>query len=544
MNLSTSCVRPDGRFRIGIHRPGFTVRNLRPNDYPAVLGHLADGTAIDNHANFPSDDVTEPCADCIYEIANPFPFRGATYINSAWADVKAARPDTIRIPPPKACSLAERLADLKGKTGVTEIIDRLPHPLCIALAQASTDPEELLYLAGKACHILLDKEGRPVGIGYRKTPEGRVIPDITDPELFEVLVNNRFLPDDCKNALVLRPGVQGTNEITGEYPAGESDSHVFEYLRRNSYIPWGHFAANMANDAIRYRALDLSRGDMTGIRHLYYQRAYVRLADQLGLAPPPKRAAMDHDSLENLRKKILSRLKQSSAETLCFDCTLWGWNFGFGYAQSGHRLHASHQMIHQQNAMIPKTVTTDTDEIMPSFACGDLVRDFIRDYRKTSGRSFFQAYCRAIANNTRTDGKTTGPASLILSEDSHTLLFVPKAQVSEWEIQLMPKYPCGNILEADTEMRSSLDLGILRAVQILESMGAQMVTGIEFSKRFDAPDTDHHLLYSFIPRLPYAPGTFSEAQSRWISGCYPEDFAQACRMALATLTGGQGHGSS
>jgi hypothetical protein len=42
-------------------------------------------------------------------------------------------------------------------------------------------------------------------------------------------------------------------------------------------------------------------------------------------------------------------------------------------------------------------------------------------------------------------------------------------------------------------------------------------------------------VYAFIPRLPYAPGTFSEAQMRFIGGCYPEDFAFACRKVLSAL---------
>jgi len=60
------------------------------------------------------------------------------------------------------------------------------------------------------------------------------------------------------------------------------------------------------------------------------------------------------------------------------------------------------------------------------------------------------------------------------------------------------------------------------------------VTNIEYSKRFDSTDTDQRLLYSFLPRLPHSPGAFSEAQLRWITGHYPEDFALACRSRLAT----------
>ncbi len=155
--------------------------------------------------------------------------------------------------------------------------------MLIALAQASTDPEELMILAQKSCNILFDTTVAktlnisPVGIGYKKDKTGNIVPDIHDHELFKVLVNNRYLPDDCKNALVLKPGVQGNNEITGEYLSKNGNTHVFEYLRRNSYILWGHFASNMANDAVRYSTQDISLADMKGIRHRYYYITSVPL---------------------------------------------------------------------------------------------------------------------------------------------------------------------------------------------------------------------------------------------------------------------------
>ena len=533
-----SCVGKDARFIVGIHKPCFEIKNLRDNDYFTSLGQLEDGTVIDNHINFPADDLYEPNADIIYEIANPFPFRGTTYINSAWADIKAAHPETIPISKPEPCSLLQNFERLKASksTGIQDkdaILDILPHPLLIALAQASTDPEELMALAKKSCNILFSPGNQnPAGIGYKKNRHNKIVPDIYDHELFEVLVNNRHLPDIYKNALVLKPGVQGNNEITGEYLSEDGNTHVFEYLRRNSYIPWGHFASNMANDAIRYSTRDLSFEDMKGIRHLYYQRTFVRLAAELGIFCPDKRQCLTESELEDLRNKIKTKLKQTPGPSMEFNNTLWGWNFGFGYAQSGHRLHASHQMIHQQNAMVPKNVPTCTGQKMTSFSCGDLIDDFIKGYRKITGEKFFKNYLSAIKNNTRTDGKTTGESSLILMEDDHTILFVPKAQICEWELQLMSKTGCGNIIEADFNMRQSLDRAILVAVKTLESLGAQLVTSIEFAKRFDSANKDQHLLYSFIPRLPYAPDTFSEAQLRWIGGCYPEDFARTCRMEI------------
>lgn len=532
-----SCVGENGQFIVAVHTPCFDVKNLRDNEYLTCLGQLEDGSAVDNAINFPATDLTEPGADIIYEIANALPFRGATYINSAWANQKATHPETIKISSPAPCSLLKNFELSNGIPADThqkkQILDMLPHPLLIALAQVSTDPEELILLAQKSCHILFDEKNiTPWGIRYKKNSQGRIFPDILDHELFEVVVNNPYLPDEYKNTLVLKPGVQGHNEITGEYLCEDKHTHVFEYLRRNSYIPWGHFASNMANDAIRYKACDLSPEDMTGIRHLYYQRAFVRLASQLGMSLPDTRKCLSRDELEDVRQKIIARLNSSPAPDLEFNTTLWGWNFGFGYAQSGYRLHASHQMIHQQNAMIPRTVPTQCGKSVPSYSCGAMVQDFITQYREITGKPFFRNYLSAIKNNTRTDGRKTGPDSLIVFEDDHVILFVPKAQISEWELQLMPKTPCGNIIEADTALRDALDQGILTAVKTLENLGAQMVTGIEFSKPMDADCPDQHLLYSFIPRLPYAPGTFSEAQLRYISGCYPEDVALACRTAL------------
>ena len=103
---------------------------------------------------------------------------------------------------------------------------------------------------------------------------------------------------------------------------------------------------------------------------------------------------------------------------------------------------------------------------------------------KDTGKNFFKNYLNAIKNNTRTDQDMAQESSLILMEDDYTLLFVPKAQISEWELQLMPKTSCGNIIEADINMRNSLDKAILTAVQTLEHLGAQFITAIEFSKRF------------------------------------------------------------
>ncbi|MCK5686532.1 hypothetical protein KAJ27_20520 [bacterium] len=543
MSKVRSCVGKNGKFIVGIHKPEFKIKNLRKHKHITSLGKFENGTIIDNSVNFPDGDLVEQHADIIYEIANAFPFRGTTYINSAWADIKAEHKEKINIPKPEPCSLLKNFQKVQGHKNIdltdkTKILDILPHPLLITLANTSTDPEELIILAKKSCRILFDTQTKinteqsPVGIGYKKNKTGKTVPDIHDHELFEVLVNNSYLPDDYKNILVLKPGIQGSNEITGEYLSSDKTTHVFEYLRRNSYIPWGHFASNMANDAIRYNALELSHEDMKGIRHLYYQRAFVRLASELGINLPKEQQTLTQELLETLRDKIQAELDQQQNLNLKFNSTLWGWNFGFGYAGSGHRLHASHQMIHQQNAMIPKYVQDNIGTYINSFSCGDLIDDYTKIYRENTGKNFFKNYLNAIKNNTRTDQDITKKSSLILMEDDYTILFVPKAQISEWELQLMPKIPCGNIIEADIKIRDSLDKAILTAIQTLESLGAQFVTSIEFSKRFDSDNRDQQLLYSFIPRLPYTPPTFSEAQLRWICGLYPEDFAHACRGVI------------
>jgi len=534
-----TCVGQDSHFRIGIHQPIFEVENLREKDYPAILGQLSNGTPVDNKTNFPETNVQEPGADRIYEIANAFPFRGTTFINSAWADRHAGQPETIQLPLPSPCSLFQNLdqwsSGLKSQDKI-RFLDLLPRPLCIALAQASTDPEELTALAKKICTILFDKEsGLPMGIGYKKEKNGSLVPDIHDHEIFEVLVNNPCLPDSYKRNLVLKPGVQGKSEIVGEYLSENKNTHVFEYLRRNSYIPWGHFASNMAHDTIRYRAKDLTLEDMTGLRHIYYQRVYIRMAGQLGIPISHPNKCLPLKSLEELRRNICQALESFPGKQLPFNSALWGWNFGFGFAQSGHRLHASHQMIHQQNAMVPGQIADNQGNAYECFSCGDLVTDFIIEFKKSTGKNFFDAYLGAIQNNERTDGKSIGNSSLIIHEDENVILFAPKAQISEWELQLMTKTNCSNILEADIPMRQALDQSMLKAIQVLEKLGAQMITVIELSGRFDRLNSNQHLLYSFIPRLPHAPGTFSEAQLRWISGCYPEDFAHACRRAVKAI---------
>ncbi len=532
-----TCVTPEGTFLVGVHRPAYTVANLRVNDYPAPLGLATDGSIPDNQRNFPPREVEEPAADWIYEIANPFPFRGATFITRSWAESKVDHPETIVLTPPAPASMSQVLEKWLGKgldsNQRATLFADLPQAVRMALAAHSTDPNDLIILADQACHLLFTAEdGAPRGLRYRRQHASPPKAIIQDHELFEVLVNNPHLPDVYKEAMVLRPGVQGGSEIVGEWRTEES--HVFEYLRRNSYIPWGHYAANMANDAIRYRIEDLSPLDLTGLRHLYYQRTFCRLAHDLGVAVNASRRLISPDELEGLRLAINQRLAVSGPNTLPFSTTLWGWNYGFACAANGYRLHASHQMIHQQFAMVPAAIPAhdQTGEQYPPYGCGDLIHEFILDYATRTGSSFFNDYLAAIRGNRRTDGRDDREASLLVHADDHVCLFVPKAQTSQWELQLMTIQPVGNILEADAETRRSLDRAMLIAMRTLSALGARMITTIEFAKRFGVA-TDQRLLYSFLPKLPYAPGAFSEAQLRFICGHYPEDFARACRGKLA-----------
>lgn len=525
-----TCVTPDSRFVFGLHQPTYAVRNLRAQDHFAPLGTLPDGTTLDNARNFPPGDLNVPEADWVYEIANPFAFRGTTYISKSWAEAKAADPSAIRLPAPEQVSLAQLAGENRRS-----ILDNLPQPLRITLAATSTDPAECAQLAEMSCSLTHDANGQPTGLNYEKGKHGPR-PVIHNHDLFETVVNNPHLPEAYKKVMVLRPGAQGGSEIVGEYGAHGEATHVFEYLRRNSYIPGGHYAANMADDAVRYTISDLTLADMTGLRHLYYQRTYVRLAEMLGINVNASRRGLTVGELEEMRQQIVAALERT-ATTLPYTGILWGWNFGFDFAGSGYRLHASHQQIHQQYALVPPQMAgwhdgTTPAGTLPAFANGDQIADHGTRFREATGQGFFACYLAAIRANQRMDGRA-GEASLVIHEDDHVLLFVPKAQVSQWEVQIMTKQEVGNILEADTACRASLDRALLLAQQILAKLGARLVTSIEYSKRIDNPDTDQRLFYSLLPKLPYSMGAFSEAQLRWINGHYPEDFAIACRRAFS-----------
>lgn len=529
-----TCVTPDGTFVYGLHKPRYTVRNLRQFTKIEELGRDDRGKPVDNRPNYPTADIEVEQADGIYEIANPFEFRGTTYIGKPWADKNAENPAGISLQPQPEVSLHRCLQEQQIDT---KLIDKLPRPLLLGLAVTSTDPQDLIQLAQKSCRFDLDAHGRPSGLRYLSS-SGK--PAIEDFELFEAVANNAHLPDDYKIAMVIRPGAQGASEIVGDYLKPGS-SHIYEYLRRNSYIGGGHYAANMADDEIRYRIGDLSETDIRGLRRLYYQRCYIRLADALGLDMPSQ--PFSEDELELLRERIICHPDYARTG---MSATLWGWNFGFDFSSSGYRLHASHQQIHQQYAMIPAAVPGCTDgfseqhETYRPFSAGDQIEDVIVAYQRRHGSSFFSDYIRAMRNNRRMDGRSDRNDDLIVWQDEQALLFVPKAQTSQWELQLMTKpdengkFP-GNVLETATSVRRSLDMGILKAQQALAGRGAAMVTTIEYSKRFSSARSDQPLIYCFMPRLPNSPGAFSETQLRFVNGHYPEDFAEACRLSLNSL---------
>lgn len=533
--LPRTCVHPEGRFVYGLHQPAYSVVNLRQEDHIRKLGHTSSNDVCDNTKNYPAGDVHEPGADPIYEIPNAFPFKGTTYIGKGWAEGTAQDLSRIAIDPPGDVCLGKIVQRHFNVSQITAFIQALPRPLQLALATVSTDPDDLIALVRMCCQLTFHPEtGEPDGLVYATDHQGRTRPAISDERLFDCVANNPHLPDRYKEVMVLRPGVQGQSEIVGDHR--QQESHVYEYLRRNSYIPWGHYAANMAHDAIRYAAGRLTSSDIAGLRHLYYQRTFVRLARDLGIPVGEPRRACTADQLERLREKIHTALQEShKAADLPFTATLWGWNYGFDYAPSGFRLHASHQQIHQQYAMIPAKVPVAAPggtTALTTFACGDMVYEFCEQYRDITEKSFFDCYHLAIAGNQRMDGRNDRPASLVVYQDTHVMLFVPKAQTSQWELQLMTRSAVGNILEADTAVRNALDLAMLKAMRILTGMGATMITVFEYSKRFDHLSSDQRLLYTFLPRLPESPGAFSEAQLRWINGHYPEDFAAACRNKL------------
>ncbi len=345
-----SSITPEGRFRVGIHTPGYRVRNLREHDHPCTLGTLNDGRGVGNAANFPAGDIEVERARAVYEIVNALPFRGCTFIDAGWAAARAADPALIRIHPPGPVSLRQSLGEYCSPQAAREVIATLPLALRCALAATSTDPGELVWLAESCCRLVKDEAGEVVGLGYEER-NGAPRAVIDDFELFETIANNPHLPDRYKEVMVLRPGVQGDSAIVGDFY--DDRTGVFEYLRTNSYIPYGHYAANFAHTAIRYRIADLSATDMEGLRFLYYQRVFISLAERLGLDLLVRRRRLGGEELETLRLAIVHALADDPGRVESLPPCGAGTSVTISPPQ-GTGCTPRTQMIHQQYAIVPQ----------------------------------------------------------------------------------------------------------------------------------------------------------------------------------------------
>jgi hypothetical protein len=524
-----TCVAPSGEFVYGIHKPSFSAINLRENDFVVNLGRTSNQETVHNAANFPEGDVQASTEAWIFEIPNAFPFMGATFILKSKADrsVEVCNPFSELL---KGVDAESPIADLRAQSRLT----------LLSIASSSSDPKLLTSLAEQSCEFVYDENTNTVsGRIYQRDDAGHLSPAILDHHLFQLVSNNPSLPDAYKRLMVLIPGVQGKSPVVGEY--GEGETHIWEYLRQNSYIPWGHYAANMAHDAVRYRISSLTSKDVSGLRHLYYQRMYIQLAAELRLPLPTGRKGLSGDELETLRLSLLGAIEQhnESKSELPFNAVIWGQNYGFDLSVSGYKLGGSHQQIHQQFALVPTDMPmyvggeNETNTFsMPTYGQGDRIAQFTKAFQERTGKGFFEAYLRAIRGNKRLDGRKDKASDITVYQDENVVVFVPKAQRSQGEIHIMSKVRCGNIFEAHTEVRHSLDRAILLTMRILENLGVEIFNAFEISKRLDNVDQDQRLLYCFFPRHPQSPGGFSEFQQRWINNHYPEDFAKTCRDEL------------
>jgi len=538
-----TCISPDGNFIFGLHKPVYQVTNVRLTSQVEVIGYDEKNQPVHNSHNFVEGDIACQNTQGVYEILNPFPIWGATYILKKPADKYAEDISTWRFnfdhdiqshPLTGKNDLIATLANqsLSDTSDKTYSISDLPQCLLVALAQTTDCPDILIRLAHIACDLVYINNSL-AGIRFKKNAKGQLTPVIHNHELFEVVVNNPFLPDKYKQTMVLIPGSQGNSPIIGEYK--DSKTHIWEYLRANSYIPWGHYASNMAQDSIRYSVSDLSIQDIYGLRHLYYQRVMLIMAQELDIDIKQylNKLPISNELIEMLRKNIIKKLQDTEIrDNLNYTGTIWGWNYGFDYSSSGYRLNASHQQIHQQFALSRSRLYADINTATNTYAIGDRIAEFIDEYQSKHNILFFEAFIKAICSNKRMDERTDRPNSLIIHEDNNIILYVPKAQRSQCELQILTKKPIGNILEADISMRNSLDKGIYLAIKCLYQTGAQLITAYEISKRFDMPDLKQHLMYCFLPKHPQSPGAFSEAQGRWITGHFPEDYAEIARNAL------------
>ncbi len=538
MNINT-CVLSSGDFIWGIHNPEYQVFNLCETSCLLYLGSDIEGNEVANQQNFPQTNINVANKGQIIEVLNPFPFFGATYIIKYQADkfslpkLAPHKPEHSEISDTDKELLTLILNGSLSLDNKSFTLKSLGRRLLMALAQITDNPEILIEILKLSCDMTFDKNNMPTGMVYKKNQYNVLKPVIHDHELFEIATNNPHLPYEYKLNAVLKPGVQGDNPVVGEYLKG--NTHIWEYLRANSYIPWGHYASNMAHDSVRYSAEDLSLEDMIGLRHLYYQRIYINMAIETGISLPEKPKFNEYSpELEDIRLLVIKKIQKGVV--LNYNGTIWGWNYGFDYSASGFRLNASHQQIHQQYALVKKTISSNQREQLKTFVIGDFLSDFIKQFKDRHNISFFDAYLAAIKNNKRFDNRDDLPASLIIHEDAHIILFAPKAQRCHGELQIMTKKPMGNILFCDTETRKSIDRAIYLGIKALCLIGTKMVTSYEISSRFDDYESDQRLIYCMLPRHPQSPGAFSEKMERWVTGHYPEDFAHYLREKIKDIS--------
>ena len=392
-----TCVSPSGEFVYGIHKPQFTALNLREQDHLVDLGKTVDQKTIGNLDNFPENDVCVKSSAWVFEIPNAFPFMGTTFVMKPNADRSIG-----------GCNPFSNLLVRPRKQSFEPALQAQSREVLLTLASASTDSETLAKLAEKSCRLVYgEKQSTISGMIFDEDEMGRFRPVILDHHLFELVSNNPYLPDAYKRQMALIPGMQGTSPIVGEYTDG--NTHIWEYLRENSYIPWGHYAANMAHDSIRYKIESLTETDITGLRHLYYQRIYVQLAAELGIPVTTEKRSLTVDELEDLRLSLFHEIARriESEDHLPFNGIIWGQNFGFGLSSSGYRLGASHQQIHQQFALVRQEVPVFKKgkndlsfAVMPTFSQTDQVAGFSAEYKERTNQDFFETYLKAISNKT------------------------------------------------------------------------------------------------------------------------------------------------
>jgi len=191
MKRTDTCITPESAFQYGIHKPSYSVANLRQHTGIKSLGRIVSGRRdeedvfIDNTKNYPTGDVNVDDADWIYEIPNAFAFRGRTFIDKEWADFSAAHPERISLLKPPSVSLSETLE----QQGIdSSLFEKLPPPVHLALATCSTDAADLVKLAHISCEIVMSGKS-PTGLAYTTDKARGCRSVIYNHELFEAVAN-------------------------------------------------------------------------------------------------------------------------------------------------------------------------------------------------------------------------------------------------------------------------------------------------------------------------------------------------------------------